>query len=71
MVSKLESSDPKVYSNLSVLVFLDYGRIGPTSTRMTGDTSTSRPSSRAERSAKGPRTPHSYKGKVKPCYFLM
>lgn len=37
---------------------------------MTGDTSTSRPSSRAERSTKGPRTPHSYKGKVKPSKFL-
>jgi len=40
---------------------VDYGRIGPTTTRMTGDTATSRTSSRAEKSAKGPKTPRTYK----------
>lgn len=57
--SEREYEDEDLAQNSDSAV--DYRRIGPTTTRMTGDTSTSRPSSRAERSTKGPRTPHSYK----------
>jgi len=57
--SEREHEDEDLAQNSDSAV--DYGRLGPTAARVTGDTSTSRLSSRAERSSKGPRTNHSYK----------